>query len=189
MKSSEIIKQATAEFNEERQFYVFSNASSELDENDKAGKQDLYKEASKHFGEIEDTTEIIDFVRWGITNNLEVDIDTAVGMVKAHIKENDVPKSYFLMELAGLYTVESYTEKTKYAGDKAKRDQLIAMAIDVASVLDDFQKIILAIGNPYRGIYLGDKDRANEVLELSKAKLEKKDVTKLKNNCTKEGCL
>jgi hypothetical protein len=170
--------------------YVLTNAAADLPEEDRAQKEDLYKKASEHFHEIENKLELIDFIRWAITNDAVSDNNQMLGIIdqcKDQILEgkytvidietgNDrVEKTSYLIQLASLFTPESFPENSSIEGDIEKRDELLRLARDNIQTVNDYISLIVAFGAKYESLHLGLKEKAEEIVDLAKKNLNASD--------------
>lgn len=182
MKNQKLIDNAfEAFYTDELNWYEVSNLCYE--ELGKADKQYLFDRVEQLCTEKVMPRELLDILRWAITEKLNVSKDAIDKFGSLFLSSDCATESGFACEIAKLYRKETYMENGGALFDSPENvKKWIEIAFDLASQPVDYIFIIENVAQDYSGLHLGDKKWGKALLVQAQDKVDNKTYKKIEKS-------
>ena len=146
----------------------------------KVDKQYLFDKVDELCNERLMPRELLDFLRWAITQELDVPEDAIDKFGLLFLRSDSATDSWFAFEIAKLYRKEAYFGNGGNRFDSPENlRKWISISFDLASSPADYIHIIENVAQVSSGLHLGDKSWGQELLKQVKSKTDDKTFKKV----------
>jgi hypothetical protein len=123
------------------------------------------------------------FIRWGITQQLDVSKDAIDKFGLLFLSSDCATESEFACDIAGLYRKDTYMGDGGAPFDNFENfKKWVSISFDLASSPVDYIHLIEHVAQEYSGFHLGDKIWGKELLTQVKAKADDKTFKKVEKS-------
>ena len=146
----------------------------------KDDKQYFFDKVEQLCTEKVDPREFIRFLRWAITEQLDVSKDAIDKLGLLFLSSDCSTESGLALEIAKFYCKETYKgDEGEPFDNPEKVKKWISISFDLASDPVDYMMIIEHVAQEYGGLHLGDKSWGQELLKQVKSKADDKTFKKV----------